>query len=140
MSQELLIASLVFLLVSSPQMYRATSGLLGSWVANANGSPSTTGLLLHAAVFGAIVFLATPRKSEGYLPAGYRINKSPFMGHNMVALDPAKMHKGTDGTWRKNAEKYGSGEVQWLWDETSKTYFRLTNPSKPTTRDWRRYG
>lgn len=139
MSRELIIASLVFLLVSSPQMYRATSGMLGSWIASANGSPSTTGLLLHAAVFGAVMFLAT-RKSEGYLPAGYRINNSPFFGHNMVALDPAKWHKGADGKWYKNAESTKSGEVQWLWDETKRTYFRLTNPSKATTRDWHRYG
>jgi hypothetical protein len=133
MSQELLIASLVFLLVSSPQMYRATSGLLGSWVANANGSPSTTGLLLHAAVFGAIVFLATPRKSEGFVPAGTTRS-------GLVAMDPAKWHRATDGKWRKNSGIFASGdEFQYFTHILTKKPVLVTNPSN-ISRNYRRYG
>lgn len=42
---------LAFIAVSHPATYRATRGLLGSWVATQEGLPKTAGLLLHAIVF-----------------------------------------------------------------------------------------
>lgn len=42
---------LAFLLVSSPETYKLTSGLLGDWIANATGKPQLGGLVLHALVF-----------------------------------------------------------------------------------------
>lgn len=42
---------LAFIAVSHPATYRATRGLLGSWVATQEGLPKTAGLLLHAVVF-----------------------------------------------------------------------------------------
>ena len=49
----------VFLLVSAPFTYKITDGLLGGIVgrlANASGCPTTMGLIVHAAVFGLIVY------------------------------------------------------------------------------------
>jgi hypothetical protein len=42
---------LAFIAVSHPATYRATRGVLGSWVATQEGLPKTAGLLLHAIVF-----------------------------------------------------------------------------------------
>lgn len=42
---------LAFIAVSHPATYRATRGILGSWVATQEGLPKTAGLLLHAVVF-----------------------------------------------------------------------------------------
>ena len=40
-----------FVAVASPQAFKATSGIFGSWVANQDGSPSIAGLCIHAIVF-----------------------------------------------------------------------------------------
>jgi hypothetical protein len=42
---------LAYVAVSSPATYKATSKLLGSWVASADGLPKMGGLFLHAIVF-----------------------------------------------------------------------------------------
>lgn len=47
----LLAKLLAFIAVSHPATYRATRGILGSWVATQEGLPKTAGLLLHAIVF-----------------------------------------------------------------------------------------
>lgn len=51
-----LLSALIFLLISSPEMYRVTSNVLGSWIANAAGCPTAAGLLTHTVVFGLIVY------------------------------------------------------------------------------------
>ena len=40
-----------YVVIASPQAYQAVRGVLGSWVANAEGLPTTAGLLLHSLVF-----------------------------------------------------------------------------------------
>jgi hypothetical protein len=55
-----LLAGLIFLLVSAPMLYRLVHNLLkplGVDVADTTGCPTTTGLLLHTAVFVLIVRL-----------------------------------------------------------------------------------
>ncbi len=50
---------LVFLLVSAPMTYKLTNSLLGGIVgklADASGCPTTVGLVVHALVFGLIVY------------------------------------------------------------------------------------
>jgi len=50
---------LVFLLISAPMTYKLTNGLLGGVVgklADASGCPTTLGLVVHALVFGLIVY------------------------------------------------------------------------------------
>ena len=41
----------VFFAVANPATYKLTRSVLGSWVAAADGLPTTAGLLLHALVF-----------------------------------------------------------------------------------------
>jgi len=46
---------LAYVLVASPATYKAVRGILGSWVANAEGLATFPGLLLHALVFVLLV-------------------------------------------------------------------------------------
>lgn len=55
-----LLAGLVFLLISAPMLYRLVDRLLrpvGLNVADETGCPTTTGLLVHTAVFVVVVRL-----------------------------------------------------------------------------------
>ena len=40
-----------YVVVANPATYKGVRGVLGSWVASADGLPTTAGLLLHALVF-----------------------------------------------------------------------------------------
>lgn len=53
-----LISGLVFLIIASPQLYKATQYLLGRLftVASPIGCPTVAGLLLHTAVFVLVVY------------------------------------------------------------------------------------
>jgi hypothetical protein len=55
MSLNYLIPFGSYVIIASPQAYKAVRGVLGSWVANPEGLPTTAGLLLHALVFILIV-------------------------------------------------------------------------------------
>jgi hypothetical protein len=46
-----LIVILTFAAISSPSTYKATSGLVGRWIASPEGLPKMGGLLLHGFVF-----------------------------------------------------------------------------------------
>lgn len=46
---------LAYVLVAHPATYKAVRGVLGSWVANAEGLATVPGLLLHALVFVLLV-------------------------------------------------------------------------------------
>ncbi len=50
-------AILVFLIVSLPSTYQLTNGILGGKLAEPSGCPTMTGLLVHALVFGIIVYI-----------------------------------------------------------------------------------
>jgi len=54
-------AGILFLLISSPQVYKLTSQVLGNWIANGAGCPNPHGLLLHT-----IVFILVTRLSMNY--------------------------------------------------------------------------
>ena len=67
--QKLLIsitAALVFFIVASPDTFRLMRKLLGKWVANPNGCPTTSGLALHTVVYMLITWGMMNIKSEGY--------------------------------------------------------------------------
>lgn len=52
-------AVLLFFIIANPFTYRLTNSLLSGLVgriADPSGCPTSTGLLLHSAVFGAIVY------------------------------------------------------------------------------------
>lgn len=51
-------AAVLFLVISSPHLYKLTHGLVGNQLALAvNGCPTTAGLLVHTVVFGIVTFL-----------------------------------------------------------------------------------
>lgn len=52
-------AVLLFFIISNPMTYRLTNSLLGGLIgrlADPSGCPTGTGLLVHSAVFGLIVY------------------------------------------------------------------------------------
>jgi hypothetical protein len=54
-----LVAGVLFFILSNPIVYKFTDGLLGGIVgplASNGGSPTTTGLILHSAVFVAATY------------------------------------------------------------------------------------
>lgn len=52
---QYVIPFLAYVLVANPATYKAVRGILGSWVANAEGLATFPGLLLHALVFVLLV-------------------------------------------------------------------------------------
>ncbi len=46
-----LISALIFFLIASPETYRLTRSVFGTWVSGPTGCASTSGLILHAVVF-----------------------------------------------------------------------------------------
>jgi len=65
-----LIPFIAFVLISNPEAYKIVRGMLGGWVANAEGLPTNAGLVLHALVFIVIVgfIMRLPKKSTFYGP------------------------------------------------------------------------
>jgi len=49
--QKKIIPFTVFFVVANPQTFKLVRSILGSWVASADGLPTTAGLLLHALVY-----------------------------------------------------------------------------------------
>ena len=49
--QKKIVPFAVFFVVANPATFKAVRGIAGSWVASADGLPTTAGLLLHALVF-----------------------------------------------------------------------------------------
>ena len=49
-------ATLVFFLLSTPFAYKLVGSLLGTWVADQNGCPTTEGVIVHAVVYTFIIF------------------------------------------------------------------------------------
>lgn len=83
MSAFQIIPFLAYIAVASPATYKATRGVLGNWVASADGLATLKGVALHAVVF---VLLATllmrfviPHVS-GY---GHMMGKSEGYSHMM---------------------------------------------------------
>jgi hypothetical protein len=70
---SLLIAVATYVLVANPATYKTTRGLLGNWVASADGAANLGGLFLHAFVYlfltGLLLNLFVPQ-SSGFLGMG----------------------------------------------------------------------
>jgi hypothetical protein len=67
-SLNYIIPFVAYLVVANPALYKVVRGVLGSWVASAEGTATTAGLFLHALVYILIVgFLMRfiGRRSEG---------------------------------------------------------------------------
>ena len=65
--QTAVIAFLIF----NPLLFKVVRSVLGGWVASADGLPSMAGLLVHALVFTAVLYLLMkPSKEDGPLFSG----------------------------------------------------------------------
>ena len=49
-------AAILFFIISNPEMFKFVRQLLGSWVSNESGCPTTQGLLLHTGVYLLITY------------------------------------------------------------------------------------
>jgi hypothetical protein len=71
MSAFQIIPFVAYVAVAHPATYKATRGILGNWVASADGLATLKGVALHAVVFVLLVSLLmrflVPR-SSGYAP------------------------------------------------------------------------
>jgi hypothetical protein len=54
-SLNYIIPFVAYLIVANPALYKVVRGVLGSWVASAEGTATTAGLFLHALVYILIV-------------------------------------------------------------------------------------
>ena len=69
---RVLLAAVLFYVVSNPATYKLVESLLGRFFKIAmNGSPSPAGLVVHTAVFAALFYLLAPMVS-GMSPKEYR--------------------------------------------------------------------
>ena len=75
MSLNYLIPFGAYVVIANPEAYKAVRGVLGSWVANAEGLPTNAGLVLHAIVFILVV---------GFLMRLFVVHKSNFYGPKMA--------------------------------------------------------
>jgi len=71
--QKKLLPFIVFFIVANPATFKLVRSVAGSWVASADGLPTTAGLLLHALVFVILTHLlsrAVYGKKSGYAMMG----------------------------------------------------------------------
>ena len=68
MWNKILVLIVVFFIVANPATFKIVRGLLGGWVASADGKATPAGLILHAAVFvGLAIFLPKAlMRASGY--------------------------------------------------------------------------
>ena len=68
--QKKLVPFAVFFVVANPATFKLTRSVAGSWVAAADGLPTTAGLLLHALVFVLVAHflwrMIYGKKSSGF--------------------------------------------------------------------------
>ena len=72
MNKQVILAVVLFYVVSNPITYKLVESLLGRFLRIArNGSPTATGLVVHTAVFAALFHLLAPMiPKEGYAGPG----------------------------------------------------------------------
>lgn len=67
--QKKIVPFIVFFVVANPETFKLVRSVAGSWVASADGLPTTAGLLLHALVFVILAhyaWVAVWGKRSGY--------------------------------------------------------------------------
>jgi len=83
-----LIPFLAFALIASPSMFKLVRGILGNWVASADGLPTQMGVALHALVFVLVVHfimkMTHPRRTRK------STSVSPNVHPSCDQLDPTK--------------------------------------------------
>ena len=93
----------VFFAVANPATFKLTRSVLGGWVANSYGLPTTAGLLLHALVFVIVAHflwrLVWGKKTSGFggtvvIDRGGLLNEGQYSASNSRAIQGQQMHPG----------------------------------------------
>lgn len=91
----------VFFVVANPATFKAVRSIAGSWVASADGVPTTAGLLLHALVFVIVAHfvwrLVWGSKKSGFggtvsLAHGTLDTQGQYTASNARAIQGQSMH------------------------------------------------
>jgi hypothetical protein len=99
--QKKLVPFAVFFVVANPATFKFVRSLAGSWVASADGLPTTAGLLLHALVFVIVAHflwrLVWGKKKSSYLGSlnaslGNDIGAGQYTSDGARAIQGAEMN------------------------------------------------
>ena len=78
----------VFFVVANPATFKLTRSVAGSWVAAADGLPTTAGLLLHALVFVIVAHflwrMIFGKKSSSFGGWQSKMNGNPFTSQQLA--------------------------------------------------------
>jgi hypothetical protein len=89
----------VFFVVANPATFKLTRSIAGSWVAAADGLPTTAGLLLHALVFVIVAHflwrLVWGSKKSGFGGWQSKMNGNPFTSQQLSQMQGARSTQGT---------------------------------------------
>jgi len=89
----------VFFVVANPATFKLTRSLAGSWVAAADGLPTTAGLLLHALVFVIVAHfvwrLVWGKKKSGFGGWQSKMNGNAFTSQQLSQMQGARSTQGT---------------------------------------------
>jgi hypothetical protein len=91
--QKKIVPFVAFYIVANPMTFKAVRGILGNWVASADGLPTQAGLLLHALVFVIVAHIMWKL---------FMTKKSGYMGKGQVG---ATCTKDSDCMWACTAGK-----------------------------------
>jgi hypothetical protein len=90
-----------YVVVANPATYKGVRGVLGSWVASADGLPTTAGLLLHALVFVIVAHflwrLVFGKKTSGFggavtIEKGGLLSGGQYAATNSRGIQGQMMH------------------------------------------------
>jgi hypothetical protein len=99
--QKKLVPFAVFFVVANPSTFKLTRSIAGSWVAAADGLPTTAGLLLHALVFVIVAHflwrLIYGKKKSGFggavsLAHGTLDSQGNYTSSNARGIQGQQMH------------------------------------------------
>jgi len=107
--QKKIVPFAVFFVVANPATFKLTRSVAGSWVAAADGLPTTAGLLLHALVFVIVAHflwrLVWGKKKSGYGGWQSKMNGNAFTSQQLAqqniravqgTADPGDIDDGAD--------------------------------------------
>jgi len=102
--QKKIVPFAVFFVVANPATFKLTRSVAGSWVAAADGLPTTAGLLLHALVFVIVAHclwrMIYGKKKSGFGGVGAALNANISEGElyastNARGVQGSRMHPGS---------------------------------------------
>jgi hypothetical protein len=133
MLKKLLVLALLFAAINAPTTYRATRGAFGPWVSSPGGCPTSSGVLLHAAVFLLAAWLLKSRLHRGRrlsesfndgdgVLRGALYNRFGMRRNQIRSLKTVTWTRGTAMTAEARGAFFGVPEDLRAWvSETKKT-------------------